>query len=89
MDKDVSHSAEHLLDRLRKLKEVFDVCDEDSDGFILPEHLVRLGSRFGHNEQVSSVTHNGSITVFMCVNYFYCVTHKNAACFRSETPNYA
>ncbi|XP_076026392.1 rab11 family-interacting protein 4B isoform X1 [Genypterus blacodes] len=52
MDKDLSPNAEHLLACLRKLKEVFDVCDEDSDGFILPEHLVRLGSRFGHNEQV-------------------------------------
>uniref|UniRef100_A0A671U2I3 RAB11 family interacting protein 4 (class II) b n=1 Tax=Sparus aurata TaxID=8175 RepID=A0A671U2I3_SPAAU len=45
----------HLLTFVRKLKEVFDVCDEDSDGFIRPEHLVQLGSQFGQAEQVKKL----------------------------------
>lgn len=52
MDEDCLPEPEHLLIFLRKLKEVFDVCDEDSDGFIRPEHLVQLGSQFGEAEQV-------------------------------------
>ncbi|KAF7654238.1 hypothetical protein LDENG_00072450 [Lucifuga dentata] len=54
MDKAFTSDAERLLIFLRKLKEVFDVCDEDSDGFILPEHLVSLGCQFGHTEQVKT-----------------------------------
>lgn len=41
-----------LLPFVRKLKVVFDACDEDCDGFVLPEHLVQLGSQFGQAEQV-------------------------------------
>lgn len=52
MDKDFAPEPEHLLTFIRRLKEVFDVCDDDSDGLICPEQLVRLGSRFGHREQV-------------------------------------
>ncbi|KAJ4944093.1 hypothetical protein JOQ06_012639 [Pogonophryne albipinna] len=47
--------SERLLTFVRKLKEVFDVCDEDSDGFILPEHFVQLGSQFGQAEQVKNL----------------------------------
>ena len=52
MDEDVIPEPERLLTFVRKLKEVFDVCDEDSDGFIRPEHFVQLGSQFGQAEQV-------------------------------------
>ncbi|KAM8771780.1 rab11 family-interacting protein 4B isoform 2-T2 [Acanthopagrus schlegelii] len=52
MDEEFTREQEHLLTFVRKLKEVFDVCDEDSDGFIRPEHLVQLGSHFGQAEQV-------------------------------------
>ncbi|GLD66312.1 rab11 family-interacting protein 4 isoform X1 [Lates japonicus] len=52
MDEGFIPEPEHLLIFVRKLKEVFDVCDEDSDGFIRPEQLVQLGSRFGQGEQV-------------------------------------
>lgn len=41
-----------LLPFLRKLKEVFDVCDEDADGFIRVEHFVALGLQFGQGEEV-------------------------------------
>ena len=41
---------EQLLIFLRKLKEVFDVCDEDADGFIRVEHLVDLGLQFGRGD---------------------------------------
>uniref|UniRef100_A0AAZ3Q8P7 Uncharacterized protein n=1 Tax=Oncorhynchus tshawytscha TaxID=74940 RepID=A0AAZ3Q8P7_ONCTS len=44
-----------LLLFLRKLKEVFDVCDEDSDGFIRVEHFVDLGSQFGQGDEVKKL----------------------------------
>ncbi|KAL6476404.1 hypothetical protein MHYP_G00149030 [Metynnis hypsauchen] len=44
---------EQLLIFLRKLKEVFDVCDEDADGFIRVEHLVDLGLQFGRGDEES------------------------------------
>lgn len=43
----------NLMQFLRKLKEVFDVCDEDADGFIRVEHFVALGLQFGQEEEVS------------------------------------
>uniref|UniRef100_A0AAY4AU60 Rab11 family-interacting protein 4A n=1 Tax=Denticeps clupeoides TaxID=299321 RepID=A0AAY4AU60_9TELE len=43
---------EQLLGFLRKLKEVFDVCDEDADGYIRVEHLVDLGLQFGQGDEV-------------------------------------
>lgn len=52
MDKDLSAQPE-LLSCVGKLRDVFEACDPDSDGFILPEHLVQLGQRFGSTEQVS------------------------------------
>ncbi|XP_035037584.1 rab11 family-interacting protein 4B isoform X1 [Hippoglossus stenolepis] len=52
MEEEWNREPEHLLTLLRKLREVFDVCDEDADGFIRPEHLVQLGSQFGQEEQV-------------------------------------
>uniref|UniRef100_A0A671U0P9 RAB11 family interacting protein 4 (class II) b n=2 Tax=Sparus aurata TaxID=8175 RepID=A0A671U0P9_SPAAU len=55
MDEEFTREQEHLLTFVRKLKEVFDVCDEDSDGFIRPEHLVQLGSQFGQAEQVKKL----------------------------------
>lgn len=45
-----------LLRFLRKLKEVFDVCDEDADGFIRVEHFVALGLQFGQGDEVSAAT---------------------------------
>ncbi|XP_053231133.1 rab11 family-interacting protein 4 isoform X2 [Podarcis raffonei] len=41
-----------LMQFLRKLKEVFDVCDEDADGFIRVEHFVALGLQFGQGDEV-------------------------------------
>lgn len=41
-----------LVQFLRKLKEVFDVCDEDADGFIRVEHFVSLGLQFGQGDEV-------------------------------------
>ncbi|TKS92350.1 Rab11 family-interacting protein 4A [Collichthys lucidus] len=42
---------QQLLQFLRRLKEVFDVCDEDADGFIRVEHLVDLGLQFGQGDE--------------------------------------
>uniref|UniRef100_A0A668ATU1 RAB11 family interacting protein 4 (class II) b n=1 Tax=Myripristis murdjan TaxID=586833 RepID=A0A668ATU1_9TELE len=67
MGENIILDPEHLLAFLGKLKEVFDVCDEDSDGFIHLEHLVSLGSQFGRGEQVKKLAKcldplsNGSI----------------------------
>uniref|UniRef100_A0A672YX12 RAB11 family interacting protein 4 (class II) a n=1 Tax=Sphaeramia orbicularis TaxID=375764 RepID=A0A672YX12_9TELE len=47
---------EQLLQFLRRLKEVFDVCDEDADGFIRVEHLVDLGLQFGQRDEVKKLT---------------------------------
>uniref|UniRef100_A0A4W5PX30 RAB11 family interacting protein 4 (class II) b n=1 Tax=Hucho hucho TaxID=62062 RepID=A0A4W5PX30_9TELE len=47
--------AEQLLLFLRKLKEVFDLCDEDSDGFFRVEHFVDLGSQFGQGDEVKKL----------------------------------
>uniref|UniRef100_A0A669C1C9 RAB11 family interacting protein 4 (class II) a n=1 Tax=Oreochromis niloticus TaxID=8128 RepID=A0A669C1C9_ORENI len=47
---------EQLLQFLRRLKEVFDVCDEDADGFIRVEHLVDLGIQFGQGDEVKKLT---------------------------------
>ncbi|XP_068888541.1 rab11 family-interacting protein 4 isoform X2 [Aphelocoma coerulescens] len=44
-----------LLRFLRKLKEVFDVCDEDADGFIRVEHFVALGLQFGQGDEVEKL----------------------------------
>ncbi|XP_050776672.1 rab11 family-interacting protein 4 isoform X1 [Gopherus flavomarginatus] len=40
---------------LRKLKEVFDVCDEDADGFIRVQHFVALGLQFGQGDEVEKL----------------------------------
>ncbi|XP_029014855.1 rab11 family-interacting protein 4A [Betta splendens] len=47
---------EQLFQFLRRLKEVFDVCDEDADGFIRVEHLVDLGLQFGQGDEVKKLT---------------------------------
>ncbi|KAM9491546.1 rab11 family-interacting protein 4A-like isoform 1-T1 [Salvelinus alpinus] len=47
--------AEQLLLFLRKLKEVFELCDEDSDGYIRVEHFVDLGSQFGQGDEVKKL----------------------------------
>ncbi|NXU84029.1 RFIP4 protein, partial [Xiphorhynchus elegans] len=44
-----------LLRFLRRLKEVFDVCDEDADGFIRVEHFVALGLQFGQGDEVEKL----------------------------------
>uniref|UniRef100_A0AAZ3SQZ3 RAB11 family interacting protein 4 (class II) b n=1 Tax=Oncorhynchus tshawytscha TaxID=74940 RepID=A0AAZ3SQZ3_ONCTS len=40
---------------IQKLKEVFDLCDEDSDGYIRVEHFVNLGSQFGQGDEVKKL----------------------------------
>lgn len=52
MEGHVFPDQEQLLQFLRRLKEVFDVCDEDADGFIRVEHLVDLGLQFGQGDEV-------------------------------------
>ena len=68
MEEDRIPQSERLLTFVRKLKEVFDVCDEDSDGFILPEHFVQLGSQFGQAEQVSTWTLSNC---YFCFVFFF------------------
>ncbi|XP_014863122.1 PREDICTED: rab11 family-interacting protein 4A-like [Poecilia mexicana] len=47
---------DQLLQFLKRLKEVFDVCDEDADGFIRVEHLMDLGLQFGQGDEVKKLT---------------------------------
>ncbi|XP_071397024.1 rab11 family-interacting protein 4A isoform X1 [Centroberyx affinis] len=56
MEGNVFPDQEQLFQFLRKLKEVFDVCDEDADGFIRVEHLVDLGLQFGQKDEVKKLT---------------------------------
>ncbi|XP_070778626.1 rab11 family-interacting protein 4A-like [Enoplosus armatus] len=56
MDGHILPDQEQLLQFLRRLKEVFDVCDEDADGFIRVEHLVDLGLQFGQGDEVKKLT---------------------------------
>ncbi|KAJ7989904.1 hypothetical protein DPEC_G00309320 [Dallia pectoralis] len=48
---EVFPDQEQLLSFLKKLKEVFDVCDEDADGYIRVEHFVDLGLQFGQGDR--------------------------------------
>ncbi|XP_051989001.1 rab11 family-interacting protein 4A-like isoform X1 [Xyrauchen texanus] len=52
MDGNVFPDQGQLLAFLKKLKEVFDVCDEDADGYIWVEHFVDLGLQFGQGDEV-------------------------------------
>lgn len=52
MDGNVFPDQEQLLVFLKKLKEVFDVCDDDADGYIRVEHFVDLGLQFGQGDEV-------------------------------------
>ncbi|XP_017294340.1 rab11 family-interacting protein 4A [Kryptolebias marmoratus] len=56
MEGHVFPDHDQLLQFLRRLKEVFDVCDEDADGFIRVEHLVDLGLQFGQRDEVKKLT---------------------------------
>ncbi|KAM4717687.1 rab11 family-interacting protein 4A isoform 2-T2 [Anableps anableps] len=47
---------DQLLQFLKRLKEVFDVCDEDADGFIRVEHLMDLGLQFGQGDEVKKLS---------------------------------
>ncbi|XP_075705521.1 rab11 family-interacting protein 4-like [Rhinoderma darwinii] len=40
---------------VHKLREVFDVCDEDADGFIRVEDFIDLGQQFTHGEEVEKL----------------------------------
>uniref|UniRef100_A0A8K9WMK6 RAB11 family interacting protein 4 (class II) a n=1 Tax=Oncorhynchus mykiss TaxID=8022 RepID=A0A8K9WMK6_ONCMY len=51
MEGNVFPDQEQLLGFLKKLKEVFDVCDEDADGYIRVEHFVDLGLQFGQGDR--------------------------------------
>ena len=52
MEGHVFGDQEQLFQFLRKLKEVFDVCEQDADGFIRVEHLLDLGLQFGQKDEV-------------------------------------
>ncbi|KAM6905151.1 rab11 family-interacting protein 4A [Xenentodon cancila] len=56
MEAHIFPDQDQLLRVLRRLKEVFDVCDEDADGFIRVEHLVDLGLQFGQGDEVKKLT---------------------------------
>ncbi|KAM6971879.1 rab11 family-interacting protein 4A-like [Aplochiton taeniatus] len=55
MEVKIRPETEHLFMFLKKLKEVFDVFDEDSDGYIRVEHFVDLGLQFGQGDEVKKL----------------------------------
>ena len=59
MEGNVFPDQEQLLQFLKKLKEVFDVCDEDADGYIRVEHFVDLGLQFGQGDEVGLSNQTG------------------------------
>lgn len=59
-----SSRPEHLVLLVSKLKEVFDMCDEDEDGFIRVEHFVHLGRQFGQTDEEVKLT---------CIFFISCV----------------
>ncbi|KAK1163699.1 rab11 family-interacting protein 4A-like isoform X1 [Acipenser oxyrinchus oxyrinchus] len=56
MDGNGFPDQEQLLQFLKKLKEVFDMCDEDDDGYIRVEHFIDLGLQFGQGDEVQKLT---------------------------------
>ncbi|KAM4692688.1 rab11 family-interacting protein 4 [Rhinophrynus dorsalis] len=40
---------------VQRLRQVFDVCDEDSDGFITVEHFITLGVQFAQGQEVEKL----------------------------------
>ncbi|XP_037544721.1 rab11 family-interacting protein 4A [Nematolebias whitei] len=69
MERPVSPDQEQLWQFLRRLKEVFDVCDEDADGFIRVEHLVNLGLQFGQGDEVKKLKKHLSPNVHGKINF--------------------
>ncbi|XP_042198347.1 rab11 family-interacting protein 4A [Callorhinchus milii] len=56
-ENDISETEdENLANFLRKLKEVFDMCDEDADGYIRVEHFLGLGQQFGAGDELQKLT---------------------------------
>ncbi|XP_063107123.1 rab11 family-interacting protein 4-like [Cavia porcellus] len=41
-----------LLRSVRRLREVFEVCGRDPDGFLRMERIAALGLRFGRGEEL-------------------------------------
>lgn len=72
MEGHVFPDQQQLVHFLRRLKEVFDVCDEDADGFIRVEHLEHLGAQFGQEDEVSASA-GISHSVVVCVSRDYSV----------------
>lgn len=71
MEGHVFPDQEQLLQFLRRLKEVFDVCDEDADGFIRVEHLVDLGLQFGQGDEVRGSEGLGDRTQLLHMRVLY------------------
>ncbi|XP_037327439.2 rab11 family-interacting protein 4B isoform X3 [Pungitius pungitius] len=47
----MDEEPQSLLTFVRKLREVFDACDSDSDGLVRVAHFAQLGAQFGRAEQ--------------------------------------
>ncbi|XP_054616650.1 rab11 family-interacting protein 4A isoform X2 [Dunckerocampus dactyliophorus] len=52
MEGDPVRDKKLLLVLLRKLKEVFEACDEDADGFIQVKHLLHIAQQLGQGDEV-------------------------------------
>lgn len=67
---------QQLLQFLRRLKEVFDVCDEDADGFIRVEHLVDLGLQFGQGDEVRGCGGLTDSVLYLAIFHIYILIYN-------------
>ncbi|KAL4647997.1 rab11 family-interacting protein 4 isoform X5 [Arapaima gigas] len=55
MDSGAGPHADHVLLMVRRLREVFDACDQDREGYLRVERFVDLGLRFGQGDEVKKL----------------------------------
>lgn len=71
-----------LLRSVRRLREVFEVCGRDPDGFLRVERVAALGLRFGQGEEVRSSCarpHAGGTAGPRAVTPRVCASHGTLA----------
>lgn len=61
---------ENLVLLVRKLKDVFDMCDEDEDGFIRVEHFVHLGRQFGQTDEEVKLPWPECLAIYLIFRLF-------------------
>ncbi|MBN3314255.1 RFP4A protein, partial [Atractosteus spatula] len=89
MDGQGCAEQEQLLRFLKKLKEVFDVCDQDAAGYIRVEHFVHLGLRFGQGDEgcLANCALQPGVSWSPAGADDSCTLRSGSACGRSPPPD--